>query len=223
MQTPPVQAFIFDMDGTLVDNMPFHMDAWVQLMQEQGVSIERAQFLRDTAGNTNPMILRRFINEQLTDDEVHHLGEYKEELYRQVYRGKVNPLNGLHAFLEEAKRHGIKLGVATSATPENIEFVLSEIGLRDAFDAVVGAVDITHGKPDPEIFLVSAQRLGVPPEACLVFEDAPAGIEAARRAGMRAAVLLTSLDPSEFAAAPHVIAFAPDFAHFEMQALGVGR
>jgi beta-phosphoglucomutase family hydrolase len=218
-QTPPIQAFIFDMDGTLVDNMPFHMDAWVQLMAEQGIPIERDEFLRQTAGNTNAMILRRFINEALTDAEVDNLGEYKEELYRAVYRGNVNPLNGLHAFLLEARRQGIKLGVATSATPENIDFVLSEIGLREDFDAIVGAVDITHGKPDPEIFLVSAERLGVAPEACLVFEDAPAGIEAARRAGMRAAVVLTSLDVSELADAPHVMASAPDFVHFKVDEL----
>ena len=219
MNFSPITAFIFDMDGTLVDNMPFHIDAWVQMMAENGVAIERDWFLRETAGNTNAMILRRFLNEKMEDEEIERLGEYKEELYRGVYRGKVNPLNGLHAFLEDARKQGIKLGVATSATPDNIDFVLSEIGLRDSFNAVVGAVDITHGKPDPEIFLVSAQRLGVAPENCLVFEDAPAGIEAARRAGMRSAVLLTSLAKSEVAEMPHVIISAPDFTHLSVSAL----
>ena len=207
----PITAFIFDMDGTLVDNMPFHIDAWMQLMHENGVAIERDWFLRETAGNTNAMILRRFINAEFTDEEVHPIGEYKEVLYRDEARGMIKPLEGLFSFLTDARNYGIKLGVATSATPENIDFVLSAIGLREYFDVIVGAVDITHGKPNPEIFLVAAQRLGVAPEECLVFEDAPAGIEAARLANMRTAVLLTMLNEKELADVPHIVASSPDF------------
>lgn len=215
----PITAFIFDMDGTLVNNMSFHIDAWVQLMHENGVVIERDWFLRETAGNTNAMILRRFINEQFTDDEIHVLGEHKEILYRGISHDTIQPLNGLHSFLEDARKYGIKLGVATSATPENIDFVLSAIGLREYFDAIVGAADITHGKPNPEIFLVTAQRLGVAPEECLVFEDAPAGIEAARRANMRTAVLLTMLNEDDLTAMPHLVASASDFTSLSVAEL----
>jgi len=215
----PITAFIFDMDGTLVDNMPFHIDAWVQLMQENGVTIERDWFLRETAGNTNAMILRRFINEQFTDDEVHTLGEYKEVIYRGISHDTMTPLAGLHSFLEDARRYGIKLGVATSATPENINFVLSAIGLREYFDAIVGAADITHGKPNPEIFLATAQQLGVAPEECLVFEDAPAGIEAARRANMRTAVLLTLLKEDDLTEMTHLVASASDFTSLSVAEL----
>ena len=100
---------------------------------------------------------------------------------------------GLVEFLQQARAAGMRLGVATAANWENVEFVLQGIGLRDAFDTIVTADDITRGKPDPEIFLIAAQRLGVPPERCLVFEDALMGIEAARRAGMDLVALTTSI------------------------------
>ena len=105
----------------------------------------------------------------------------------------LRPLIGLPEFLQQARAAGMRLGVATAADLVNAAFVLEGIGLRQVFDVIVTADDITRGKPDPEIFLLAAQRLGVPPGRCLVFEDAPMGIEAARRAGMLAVALTTSI------------------------------
>lgn len=186
-------AFIFDMDGTLVDNMPFHTRAWMETLGELGANPDPRTFLDRTAGMVNPEIFRLFLGGRLTDEQIADYAALKEQRYRRIYAPHLSPLAGLPEFIQGARAAGMRLAVATAANTENAAFILDGIGLRAAFDAIVTADDITRGKPDPQIFRIAAQRLGIAPERCLVFEDAPMGIEAARRAGMDAVALTTSI------------------------------
>ena len=176
-------AFIFDMDGTLVDNMHFHTRAWQQMLAEEGVEMDAEKFLVKTAGKTNREILPT-IFENISESDLRRLGERKETLYREFFLERRRPVAGTVEFLEAAAELGIRMAVATAAPDANVEFILDGLDLRRFFGAVTTAADIRNGKPDPEIFLTSALKLNVEPERCIVFEDAINGFEAARRAGM---------------------------------------
>ena len=189
------RAFIFDMDGTLIDNMRYHTEAWRTLIEENGHQFDERRFLVETAGQTNreiiPGVFGAMSNERLSE-----LALRKEELYREAYLPYRRPVPGLVPFLEAAQELGIRMGVATAASPANMAFILDGLDLRKYFGAFTTAADVRRGKPDPEIFLLSAERLGVEPANSIVFEDAFFGFEAAKRAGM-VAVGLTTVNSGE--------------------------
>jgi beta-phosphoglucomutase family hydrolase len=216
MQT--VKAFIFDMDGTMVDNMSWHCKAWVELFRDEGVEVEEKEFMR-LAGKTTPELVKTFIGREVTDDEIRHLGAQKEFLYRYMYREHIHPVKGLRGLLRDAKAAGIKIGVATAALPKNIEFTLTEIDVKQYLDAVVGAAEVAHGKPEPDLFLLVAERLGVKPDECVVFEDAQMGFEAAHRAGMAAYGITTGHSREEILAMNGVTGAASDFTVAEIRNL----
>jgi beta-phosphoglucomutase family hydrolase len=184
------RAFIFDMDGTLVDNMRYHTEAWRTLIEENGFEFNERKFLVETAGQTNREIIPGVFG-AMTNERLSELALRKEELYRERYLPHRAPVSGLVEFLDIARELGIKMAVSTAASPANMAFILDGLDLRKYFDALTTAADVKRGKPDPEIFLLSAERLAVEPENSLVFEDAFFGFEAARRAGMRAIGLST--------------------------------
>jgi beta-phosphoglucomutase family hydrolase len=204
-------AFIFDMDGTMIDNMPFHIQTWLAFWQELGISMTEAEFHRRLSGKTNAETLREVLGPDVPAAEMARLARRKEVAYRELYRPHMRPVAGLPAFLQAARSLGVKTAVATSAGPDNVTFVLQGLNLADQFDAIVGAQHVQNGKPHPDIFLVAAERLQTPPAACLVFEDSHAGIEAARRAGMDVCVITTALTDAQARVLPHVIDSAPDF------------
>jgi len=212
-------ALIFDMDGTLVHNMPIHNQAWHDTLAEAGVQIDMDEFNRSTTGKKTAEILRINLGAQLSDAEVAYWGERKEALYRERFACCREPLPGLLHLLEQAHTLGIPMAVASAASPDNIPFILDELDLRRYFQAVVGGHDVQHGKPHPEIFLKSARILGVEPARCLVFEDALGGIEAARRAGMEAVMICTTIDAQEVAGQSHVLRAVPDFTHLDLVTL----
>jgi beta-phosphoglucomutase family hydrolase len=212
-------ALIFDMDGTLVHNMPIHNQAWHDTLAEAGVQIDMDEFNRATTGKKTPEILRMMLGPQLSDSEMAYWGERKEALYRERFACCREPLPGLLHLLEQAHALGLPMAVASAAPPDNIPFILDELDLRRHFQAVVGGHDVQHGKPEPEIFLKSARILGVEPTSCLVFEDALAGIEAARRAGMDAIMICTTIDAQEVAGQPHVLCAVPDFTELDLPTL----
>jgi beta-phosphoglucomutase family hydrolase len=219
MQQPSLRAFIFDMDGTLVNNTEFHTRTWLKLLGDAGVTLDADEFHRQSAGRTTTEIIRQWIGNDLSDEAIAEYSLQKEVLYRDTYRPHLKAIEGLHTFLEGARSHGIAMALATSARSNNINFVLDGLQIRDYFSAVVGAEDITRGKPHPEIFLTAARQLSVSPQNCVVFEDAEAGIEAAERAGMKCVVITTTLDESQLARWPHVEAFAADFRSLDAVAL----
>ena len=156
------RAFIFDMDGTLVDNMNVHTEAWAKLLDENGVEMDRHKFLVATAGKTNREILPTVFGD-ISAERISELAKRKETLYREAYLPIRKPVEGLVEFLSEAQKLGIKMAVATAASNPNMEFILDGLDLRRFFGAVTTATDVAVGKPDPAMFLVSAQKLGVQP------------------------------------------------------------
>jgi HAD superfamily hydrolase (TIGR01509 family) len=210
----PPHAFIFDMDGTLLDNMGFHTEAWMESIALLGhPPVDPITWEQRTSGVPNRTIFADMLGVEHAD--VPEWVERKEAAYRRVAEGQLRALDGLHAFLDRAETAGIKLALATGAGPENIVFNLGALGLTGRFDVIVGADDVTKGKPDPEVFLVAAARLGVDALNCVVFEDAPLGIEAAHRAGMRVVALTTMLPPTTLATLPGVAHTSADFQHLE--------
>ncbi|WP_312550594.1 HAD family phosphatase [Massilia sp.] len=213
------QAFVFDMDGTIVDNMAFHTDSWIAFFARRGRAIDADEFFRATAGRQGGEIIRSYLGEHLTDEEVAALNHEKESVYRELYAPHLKPVAGFEALLDQAQQHGVKLAVGTAAPPANVAFTLDGLDLRRHFDAIVGATDVARGKPHPDVFLKAAELCGVAPEHCIVFEDAPLGVEAARRAGMRCVVLTTTLPASSFAGYDNVIAIVRDFTELKAELL----
>lgn len=213
-----VRALIFDMDGTIVDNMRFHDDAWEIFHRRHGLAFDRERHFTATAGRTADEIFSGLFPGATADQRAAYASE-KEELYRATYRPHARPLDGLLALLDTADRIGLPAAVATAAPPENIAVVLDTLDLRRRFKAVASPALGLRGKPHPDIFLKSAEMIGVAPETCLVFEDAPLGVEAARRAGMRAVAVTTMLAAEAFADFPNRIATIADFSGFDLAGL----
>lgn len=213
------RAFVFDMDGTIVDNMAFHTDSWLRFFALRGQTLDADEFFRATAGRQGREIMRSYLGEHLTDDELALLDHEKESLYRELYAPHRKAVDGFDALIAQAKAQGVKLAVGTAAPPANVEFTLDGLDLRRHFDAIVGATDVARGKPHPDVFLKAAELCGVAPEHCIVFEDAPLGVEAARRAGMRCIVLTTTLPASSFAGFDNVIAIVGDFTELKAELL----
>ena len=213
------RAFVFDMDGTIVDNMAFHTRSWITFFERRGKAVDADEFFRTTAGRQGQEIIRSHLEQELADDEVATLIHEKEGVYRELYAPHLRAVSGFEDLIATARESGTKLAVATAAPPANIEFTLDGLDLRRHFDAIVGAADVARGKPHPDVFLEAARRCGVAPEHCIVFEDAPLGVEAARRAGMRAVVLTTTLPASSFAEFDNIVAIVNDFAALDVDSL----
>jgi beta-phosphoglucomutase family hydrolase len=184
------KAVLWDLDGVLVDTAPFHFQAWQELFQSLDRGFAEADFRR-TFGLRNDAILRDILGE-LTPAEVERLAQRKEELYRGKIKGRVTAMPGAMGLLRRLQQRGRKTAIVSSTTRENVRVVLSSLGLEGMFAAVVAEEDAPKGKPDPQGFLVAAQKLGVDVGECVVIEDAPGGVEAARRAGMRCIGVTTS-------------------------------
>jgi len=203
-------GFIFDMDGTLVDNMPYHVRSWQQLLAELGVKMTRQEIENRNRGIL-PEVIRNMLGDQLSETEVAAIGERKEELYRKIYCPHLQLLAGCQAFLDQSYLLHVPMAVATMANRVNVAFVLDGLGIRDLFRIVIGEEDVREGKPSPEAFLLAAQGLQLPPENCIVFEDSLSGVEAAQRAGMKVVFLSTSLSASNLNANPPILQITDDY------------
>jgi beta-phosphoglucomutase family hydrolase len=186
-----MNAFIFDMDGVLADNSDFHVLAWTEYSRQYGRALTVDEIKR-RLGFNNREYMRFVLDREPTPEEVAKSTVEKEALYRTLYHPHLVTPPGLVPLLEFAKREAITCGIATSAPEENVRFVLDNLGLRPYFKEVVDAGHVKQCKPDPEIYLLAAKRLGFPPAQCLVFEDAIAGIQAAQAAGMKVIAITTS-------------------------------
>jgi len=176
-------AVLWDLDGTLIDSEQYHWLAWRDTMAAEGVALTHPQFLK-TFGLRNDAIIPQWIP-AAGPSEIDRIADAKERLYRQmVQQGGLVPLPGVAEWTQRLAREGWGQAIASSAPRENIDAVLAVLGLGPVFEAVVSAEDVRFGKPDPQVFLTAASLLGSEPARSVVVEDAPAGIEAARRAGM---------------------------------------
>jgi beta-phosphoglucomutase len=192
-------AFIFDMDGVLVDNMRMHAQSWVELFRDYGLEgLDPERYLVETAGMKGLDVLRYFLDPEITVAEAEHLTELKDIIYRVMSRQAILPMDGLIPFLDESRREGTLLGIGTGAGARNIAYVLGLLGIEEKFQAVIGAHQVRHGKPSPETFLKVAELLETPPSSCIVFEDALPGVEAAKRAGMKCVAVTTTNSAEAF-------------------------
>ncbi len=213
-----VRAFLFDLDGTLIDSMPHHHDAWVAWHARRGMRIDADAFFAATAGRSNDEILAEMFPAASPAERV-AMADEKEALYREIAAQRLALIAGTQAFVEQARALGLRLAVCTASTPENMALAFTRFPIRDWVETVVSPADGLRGKPHPDIFLEAARRLGLAAAQCLVFEDAPLGIEAARRAGMGAVALTTTLPASAFAGYPNLLASAADFRALDPLAL----
>jgi beta-phosphoglucomutase len=178
-------AALWDMDGTLIDSEEYHWRAWRDTMAREGVPITHEHFLA-TFGQRNDAILPHWLGTDAPAERIARVGDAKEALYRELLeREGIAPLAGAAQWIARLKAAGWRQAIASSAPRLNVEAILHALHFDGAIQAITASEDVHRGKPDPEVFLVAAAKLGVEPARCVVVEDAPAGVEAARRAGMR--------------------------------------
>jgi beta-phosphoglucomutase len=190
-----VRAILWDLDGVIVDSMEFHYQAFREVLAPRGRELSRKEYLESIIGLRNDAIFRKLLGD-LSDGEVRALAEQKEEAFRRLIEGGVEPLPGAVALLERANVAGLRQAIVSSTPRENIDVILASLGIEEMFDTIVGEEDAAWGKPDPEGFVTAANRLAVRPKQCVVIEDAPEGIEAGSAAGMQC-IGVTTTRPAE--------------------------
>lgn len=193
------KAVIFDIDGTLVDNMHLHAEAFAVFAERHGLPPLTREDRARIDGRRNSEIFPILFNREVPREEWLAYEQEKEGLYRELSRGRLEPMKGLHRLIERLTDLDIPVALATSAPKLNVEHTLAELGLAGDFSIIVRGDEVGRGKPAPDVFIEAARRLGVGAEDCLVFEDAPMGVEAAHAAGMRVVALTTSFGADHFA------------------------
>jgi len=176
---------IFDMDGVLVDSYQAHLRSWQIVAEEQGHTVTEEHFAA-TFGRTSREIIAAHWSPDLTEQENLAIDDRKEAAYRQIIEAEFPAMPGVRELLQRLHDAGFLLAIGSSGPPENIDLVLDRLDARSLFQGIVSGSDVTRGKPDPQVFLIAAERLGLPPSQCAVVEDAPLGVDAAHAAGMAA-------------------------------------
>ena len=194
---------IFDIDGVLIDSAGPHFESWRQLVQEYDGSVTEEQFA-STFGRTNSDIIPILFGE-VSENRMRTLGDRKEEIYRKLIRAAPPLIDGAPELIRVLHEAGVLLAVGSSGPRENVELVMEALGARDLMSAMVSADDVTRGKPDPQVFAIACERLGLEPARCVVVEDAPAGIEAARAAGARSVAVLMHHPAESFEQADRIV------------------
>lgn len=183
-------AILWDMDGVIVNTGQFHYVAWKDTFAELGIPFSKDQF-RKTFGMNNTGILEYMLGEKPTADQVMEISDQKERRFREAVQGNAQLLPGVETWLRQFSLSGSKQAIASSAPPENIDMLVDELAIRMYFDAIISGFDLP-GKPDPAVFMKAAAEVGVPPERCIVIEDAVTGVAGAKRAGMKCIAVTTT-------------------------------
>ena len=203
------KAFLFDLNGTMIDDMDFHIRAWHGILNNLGASVSLEETKLQCYGKNSDLLERMFPG-RFSAAEMDTMSMEKEKQYQKEFRPYLKLINGLDNFLDQAQQREIKMAIGTAAIMYNVNFVLDGLNIRRYIDAVVSADDVENSKPHPETFLKAAAALQVNPADCIVFEDSPKGVEAATRAGMKSVVLTTMHTSGEFNDSG-IICFAPDY------------
>jgi beta-phosphoglucomutase family hydrolase len=211
-----MKAFIFDMDGTMIDNMMVHHRAWHKKLNSLGLDMSLEDVMEKVHG-VNVEILERLFGDRFTPEERVKISWEKEEAYREIFRPELQLISGLQEFLQELTASELKMAVASAAPPENVDFVMDGLSLRHYFPVILHSESVENGKPHPEIYLKTAARLGVSPTECVVFEDSPVGATAASRAGCSVVVVTTTHEAQEFQQIEGVKGFIKDFSGLSVE------
>ncbi|WP_341902152.1 HAD family phosphatase [Fluviicola taffensis] len=206
------QAFLFDLNGTMINDMGFHLEVWNKILNEDlnaGLTLDQVK--QQMYGKNHELLDRVFGKGALSEEIIELYSQRKEELYQELYRPHLALIPGLGGLFEAAQRSGISMAIGSAANRFNIDFVLDNLAIRTYFQTIVGAEDVMESKPNPEVFLKGATLLGVEPESCIVFEDVPKGAEAALNAGMKVIIVTTTHTAEEFAQYPNVLFFIEDY------------
>ena len=191
----PINSFkaaIFDMDGTMINNMAYHKKAWQTFLAQHDIHLTEKEFHNKISGKKNDQIFLIFFGRKLDKDEERRYTEEKEALYRKLFKPDIKEIDGLFAVIDKLDKQNIKTAIATTAPAKNRDFVLKELGLQNRFEVILGDEHVSQGKPHPEIYLETARQLGVKPGECLVFEDSPPGVISGKNAGMTVVGILSS-------------------------------
>jgi beta-phosphoglucomutase len=212
------KAFLFDLNGTMIDDMKYHISSWHRILNELGAGISLERMKEECYGKYDEM-LERIFPERFTLEEKKAMGYAKEQKYQDEFRPALRLIDGLHDFLLHTRNKGIKTAIGSAAIMFNIDFVLDGLDIRTYIDAIVSADHVDQSKPHPETFLKCAEALSEDPSECLVFEDTPKGAETAMNAGMDCVVITTLHRPDEFESYPNVIGFISDYKDADLEKL----
>lgn len=214
------KAFIFDLNGTMIDDMSYHIQSWHRILNELGAGLSYEQVKEECYGK-NHELLERVFPGRFSEEEKTRMSIEKERQYQEAFRPHLKLIAGLDRLLKEARENDIKMAIGSAAIRYNIDFVLDGLSINDYFDAVISADDVTISKPHPETYLKCADIMQVRPEQCIVFEDSPKGVEAAANAGMKSVVITTMSTEEEFSAYNNVISFIGDYESMMGKVLSV--
>ncbi|MDQ2751458.1 MAG: HAD family phosphatase [Bacteroidota bacterium] len=211
-------ALIFDMNGTMVDDMSYHAEAWRTMINgELQGNLSPEEVKREMYGKNEEVLERIFGKNKFSWEEQSRISMQKEKAYQTAFRPHLTLIEGLPQFLQKAYQHNIPMAIGTAAIPFNIDFVLDNLDLRHYFKSIISADDVEKSKPHPETFLKAASALGVTPDDCIVFEDSPKGIETALNAGMRAIAVTTMHNKEDFKQYNNILLFIKDYNDEKLQ------
>jgi beta-phosphoglucomutase len=213
------RAFIFAVDGTMFDNMIFHLQAWEKMVGELGSSLKGPELFRELYGKNTEVLDRIFGPERFTHEQKENISRRKDAYFREFYGPHLKLMKGLNHFLLASHKEDILLGIGTAGLVENIDFALGKLKIRDLFSTIITEADVKKSKPDPDTFLKAAEALAVEPSQAIVFEDVPKGVEAAANAGMKTVVILSSHKAADFSRYNNVIKMVKDYTALSPEAL----
>jgi beta-phosphoglucomutase len=212
-------AAIFDMDGVLVDSNPYHLQKWAAFLDEHGIPYDPVELPRQILGCRNDSAFRFFFGSQLTSEEMKRLDEELEAKFREMFAPHAKPLPGLERLIEELYHHDVPMAVASSAISKNVEFIIDALKLRPYLRTFASGDEVSHAKPDPEIYLKAAGKLAVDPALCVTFEDSFVGVEAAKRAGMKCVAIASTFPAEELRQQTRADLIVPTFEVVDFPAL----
>ena len=214
------KAFLFDLNGTIIDDMQFHAKAWYDVLNnELHANLSWEEVKSQMYGKNDELLIRIFGEGYFTKERMRELSVEKEKKYQEAFTPHLKLIKGLDVFLEKAYQQNIPMAIGTAAILFNVDYILDGLHLRKYFTSIISADDVAISKPDPETFITCADQLGVGYDRCIVFEDSPKGVESALRAGMQAVVIKTYHTIEEFSHLPNILMAVDDYADPVLQRL----
>jgi HAD superfamily hydrolase (TIGR01509 family) len=214
------KAFLFDMNGTMINDMHFHEEAWFHILNEDlNANMTMAQVKSHMYGKNEELFERVFGKDHYTKEQIDAYSLKKEKKYQEKFLPHLKLIDGLDEFLIKANEHHVAMAIGTAASPFNVNYVLDNIAVKKYFSSIVTADDVNASKPNPDVFIKCADELKIAYEDCVVFEDSPKGVEAALNAGMKAVVILSYHELYEFEYLENVLMYVSDYKDAQLNRL----